>query len=85
MRGDRFRRRLDDRRMQADEGFGDMSVNFATFAPQHAFVSGLLNQRVLEAIARIGSDAVDEDEIGVDKLLQRGAQLGFRRAGDRAQ
>ena len=40
----------DDRRLQADEGFSDLSVDLATPAPQHAFVRRFLNKRVFEAV-----------------------------------
>jgi hypothetical protein len=48
VRRDRFRRRFDDPRLQAHEGFSDLSVDLATPAPQHAFVRRFLNQRVLK-------------------------------------
>jgi hypothetical protein len=50
VRRDSFRRRFDDRRLQTHEGFGDLSVNLATPASQHAFVRCFLNQRVFEAV-----------------------------------
>ena len=68
--------------MRADEGFSNMGVNLAPFASEHAFVRRLLNQRVLEPIARTGRDTVNEHEVGVDKFLQCGVQLSFRRAGN---
>ena len=85
MRRERLRRRFGDRRLQAHEGFGDMGVNLATLAAQHAFVRRFLNQRMLEAVGRIGRKAVNEHEVGVDKLLQRGVEFSLGAPGDREQ
>jgi hypothetical protein len=85
MRRERLRRRFGDRWLQAQEGLGDLSVNLATPAPQHAFVRRFLNQRVLEAVCRVGRKAVNEHEVGVDKLLQCGVEFNFGAPCDREQ
>ena len=54
-------------------------------APEQGFVGGVLDQRVLEGVARIGRRARAEQQLRLFELRQCRAQRRLVAAGDRAQ
>ena len=56
------------------EDFARSAVKRLANALEKALVSCVLDQRVLEAIGRLRAGALDEQEVRVDKAIERGLQ-----------
>ena len=56
------------------EDFGGAAVERLAAALEKALVGRVLDQRVLEAIGRLRAGALDEQEVRVDKAIERGLQ-----------
>ena len=69
-----MRERLGLRRGRGQQDFGRAAVQRLAAALQQAVVGGVLDQRVLEAIVRVRRDAFDEQQLGVDELVERGVE-----------
>ena len=69
-----MRERLCLRRGRGQQDLGRAAVQRLAAALQEAVVGGVLDQRVLEAIARVRRDAFDEQELRVGEPVERGAQ-----------
>src|SRR3984957_11721753 len=65
--------------------FGGALVQGAPAALQKAFVCGVLDQDVFEAIVRLGSIALDEKDVGLGEALQTRSEFGFFKVGDGLQ
>jgi len=85
MMGDEFRLGRRDRGELAAQGIGDLSVQDLPPAPEQGFVSRVLDQRVLEGVARIGRHARAEQQLRLFELRQCRTQRRLVAAGDRAQ
>ena len=72
---DRLRLGRRPRRLVAQNFSGAVMQRLAA-ALQEAFVGGVLDQRVFEAIVRLGADALDEEDVSLDEALQRRRQSG---------
>ena len=83
--GDEFRLGRRDRRELIAQGIGDLPVQDLPPALEQGFVGRVLNQRVLEGVARIGRRAGAEQQLDFFELRQCGAQCRLVAAGDRAQ
>ena len=83
--GDEFRLGCRDRRELPTQGIGDLPVQDLPPALEQGFVSGVLNQRVLEGIARIGRRTRAEQQLRLFELRQRRAQRRLVAADDGAQ
>ena len=55
----------------AGEEFGRSSVQRLTAALEQAVIGRILDQRVLEAVGRLRAIALDEQNVGLGKPLQR--------------
>src|SRR6516225_7667993 len=62
---------------RVDERFCGAPVQNLPTALQEAVISGVPNQRMLEAIGRLWRDALDEKKIRADKTVQRGLECGL--------
>src|SRR5262249_20891703 len=60
------------------ERLGDASVQLSPRAAQQGAVRGVLHQRVLEGVLRIGGHAAPEDQFGADQLRQGIVQFPLR-------
>ena len=80
--GDEFR--LGCRELAA-QGIGDLTVQDLPPAPEQGFIRGVLDQRMLEGVARIGRRARAEQQLRLFELHQSGAQRPLVAARDRAQ
>ena len=69
-----MREHLRLRRGRGQQHLGGAVVQRLTAALQEAVVGCVLDQRVLEAIARVRRDAFDEQELRVGEPVERGAQ-----------
>jgi hypothetical protein len=85
MMGDEFRLGRRDRRELSAQGIGDLPVQDLPPAPEQGFVGRVLDQRVLEGVARIGRHARAEQQLRLFELRQCRAQRRLVAAGDRAQ
>ena len=83
--GDEFRLDRGDRRELAAQGVGDLPVQDLPPAPEQGFVGGVLDQRMLEGVARIGRSAGAEQQLRLFELRQCCAQRRLVAAGDGAQ
>ena len=63
----------------------DAGVELLAAGLEQRAVGGVLDQRVLEAVGRIGRGAAAEDQLGGDQLVERGLQLRLRPVGDRGE
>ena len=63
------------------QDFGSLRVQRLAAALEQAVVGGVLDQRVLEAVGRLRSIALDEQNVGLGKPLQRRSQRAFVEAG----
>jgi hypothetical protein len=82
---DHFGRRLDDVRKPLLQDRGDRRVKLLAPRPQHGRIGGILNERVLERIGRVGRRAAQEDELCLGQPDQRVLQHRIGQAGDRRQ
>jgi len=82
---DEFRLGRGDRRELSAQDIGDLPVEDLPPAPEQGFVGGVLDQRVLEGVARIGRRARAEQQLRLFELRQCRAQRRLAAAGDRAQ
>jgi len=57
------------------ERFGDLRVQLLAGAPQQTAVRGVLHQRVLKAVNRIGRHAALEHQLGSNEASESGFQL----------
>ena len=80
-----MRERLGLRRGRGQQHFGRAPVKRLAAALQQAVVGGVLDQRVLEAIVGVRRDAFDEQQLGVRKPVERGAQRRLLQTRDRLQ
>ena len=64
---------------------GDAGVEVLAAGFEQGAVGGVLDQRVLEAVGRLGRRAAAEDQLGRDQLVERGSQLRLRPVGDRGE
>src|SRR6516164_9427026 len=71
MMGDRLRLRA-----AFAQDFRGAAVQRLAAALEQAFISGVLDQRVLEAISRLRRGAFNEKEIDVGKALESGSESG---------
>ena len=85
MMGDDFRLGRDDCRELAAQGIGDLPVQDLPPAPEQRFVGCVLDQRVLEGVARIGRHARAEQQLRLFEPRQCHAQCRLVAARDRAQ
>jgi len=83
--GDEFRLGRRDRRELSAQGIGDLPMQDLPAAFEQGFVGGVLDQRVLEGVARIGRCAGAEQQLRLFELCQCRAQRRLVAAGDRAQ
>jgi hypothetical protein len=83
--GDEFRLGRRDRRELAAQGIGDLPVQDLPPAPQQGFIGCVLDQRMLEGVARIGRRASAEQQLRFFELPQCRAQRRLAAAGDCAQ
>ncbi len=67
------------------EGVEDPSVDRLPLGFEQALVGGVADQRVLEAVVRLGRAAAAEDELGLEQLVESGRQLFRRLVGDRGE
>jgi len=67
------------------QGIGDLPVQDLPPAPEQGFVGRVLDQRVLEGVARIGRRARAEEQLRLFELHQGRAQRRLLAAGNRAQ
>jgi len=58
------------------QNFRGAAVQRLAAALEQALVGRILDQRVLEAIGRLGTGALDEEEVRVDEPVERGLQGG---------
>ena len=63
------------------QDFGRAAMERLTAALEQAVVGGVLDQRVLEAVGRLRSIALDEQNVGLGEPLQRRSQRAFVEAG----
>ena len=82
---DEFRFGRRDRRELAAQGIGNLPVQDLPPAPEQGFVGGVLDQRMLESVARIGRHARAEQQLRLFELRQGRTQRQLVAAGDRAQ
>jgi hypothetical protein len=82
--GENFGIRCRDVGELAFDGRGDTAVELLTSAPEQGAVRGILDQRVLEGVFRVGRAPAAEDELGADELRQGVVQLRLRHRCDRA-
>jgi hypothetical protein len=68
----------DNLREPAFEGGSDARVELLPPAAQQGAVGGVLHQRVLEAVLRVGRRAAPVDQLGGDQLRQGVVQLPLR-------
>src|SRR5262249_9960049 len=68
----------------AFDGRGDTAVELLASAPEQSAVRGILDQRVLEGVFRVGRAPAAEDEFGADEPRQGIVQLRLRHRRDRA-
>jgi hypothetical protein len=66
------------------EDFARSAMERPAAALEKALVGGVLDQRVLEAIGRLGAGALDEQEVRVDKAIERGLQAAVVDRGYRS-
>jgi len=85
MVGDEFRLGRGDRRELFAQDVGDLPVQELPPAPEQGFVGRVLDQRMLEGVARIGWRAGPEQQLCLFELRQCRAQRPLVAAGDRAQ
>ena len=85
MVGDEFRLGRRDRRELAAQGIGDLPVQDLPPALEQRFVGGVLDQRVLEGVARVGRRAGAEQQLRLFELHQCCAQCRLVAPGDGAQ
>src|SRR5262249_44714325 len=71
--------RFDRLREPCHEGIGNATVKLLTLASHHGGVGRILNQRMLEDVARLRWFAAGEDQLASRKLRKRSLKLG---AGD---
>ena len=83
--GHEFRFGRSDRRELAAQGVGDLSVQDLAPALEQGFVGRVLDQCMLEGVARIGRCARAEQQFRLFELRQCRAQRRLVAAGDRAQ
>ena len=72
---DRLRLGRRPRRLVAQD-FSGAAMQRLAAALQEAFVGRVLDQRVFEAIVRLGADALDEEDVSLDEALQRRRESG---------
>jgi len=85
MMGDEFRLGRRDRGEISAQDIGDLPVQDLPPALEQGFVGGVLDQRVLEGVARIGRCARAEQQLRLFELRQCRTQRWLVAAGDRAQ
>jgi hypothetical protein len=83
--GHEFRFGRSDRRELSAQDIGDLPVQHLPPAPEQGFVGCVLDQRVLEGVARIGRRARAEQQLRLFELRQCRAQRRLVATGDRAQ
>jgi len=83
--GDEFRLGRRDQRELSAQDIGDLPVQDLPPAPEQGFVGRVLDQRVLEGVARIGRRARAEEQLRLFELHQGRAQRRLLAAGNRAQ
>src|SRR5215813_11871052 len=84
MAGENFGMRCCDVGELAFDGRGETAVELLASAPEQGAVGGILDQRVLEGVFRVGRAPAAEDELGADELRQGIVQLRLRHRRDRA-
>src|SRR6516162_1725624 len=82
--GENFGMRCCDVGELALDGRGDTAVELLASAPEQGAVRGILDQRMLESVFRVGRAPAAEDELGSDELCQGLVQLRLRHRRDRA-
>ena len=85
MVGDEFGLGRGDRRELFAQDIGDLPVQDLPAAPEQRFVGGVLDQRMLEGVARIGRHARPEQQLRLFEMRQCRAQRRLVAAGDRTQ
>ena len=75
--GDKLRLGVGDDGEFFAQGFGDAPMQDLPPAPQQAFVSRVLDERVFEAVARFGRGSVAKHQLGFLQLRQRASQRGL--------
>jgi len=83
--GDEFRLGRRDRRELSAQDISDLTVQDLPPALEQGLVGGVLDQSMLEGIARIGRRARAEQQFRLFELHQCRAQRRLVTAGDRAQ
>jgi len=83
--GDEFRLGRRGRRELSAQDIGDLPVQDLPPALEQGFVSRVLDQRMLEGVARIGRRAGAEQQLRLFELHQCRAQRRLVTAGDCAQ
>src|SRR5215468_10834180 len=73
--GENFGMRCRDVGELAFDGRGDSAVELLASAPEQGAVRGILDQRVLEGVFRVGRVPAAEDELSVDELREGVIQL----------
>ena len=66
------------------QDFRGMPVQRLSTAPEQAVVSCVLDQRMPEAIGRLSAGPFDEQEVRVDKAIERGLQAAVVDRGYRS-
>src|SRR6516162_671513 len=66
------------------DGRGDTAVELLASVPEQGAVRGILDQRMLEGVFRVGRAPAAEDKLGSDELRQCIVQLRLRHRRDRA-
>ena len=79
--GEMMRDRLGFGRRAFAQDFGSVRVERLAAALEQAVVGGVLDQRMLEAVVRLRSIALDEQNVGLGEPLQRRLQRAFVEAG----
>jgi hypothetical protein len=72
-------------REAVSQNLGDAPMQHLPPALEKIFVGRILNKRVLEAIVGVRREALDEQNIGVRELFQRGSQRRVFDPGEHAE
>jgi hypothetical protein len=67
------------------QNLGDAPMQHLPPALEKIFVGRILNKRVLEAVVGVRRESLDEQNIGVRELFQRGLQRRVFHPGERAE
>ena len=83
MAGDDLGQAFDHRGELLDQHIGDARVQLSPPAPEHRGVGGVLHQRVLERVGRLGRRSAPGDQAGGRQPLERRVELRRRQARHR--